>query len=357
MTNLSPFNIQENKPIVIAGPCSAESREQVLDTARQLSRAGVRVFRAGIWKPRTKPGSFEGVGSQGLEWLREAKAETGMLTAVEVANREHVAEALSSGVDILWIGARTTTNPFAVQEIADALEDKDTGVLVKNPVMPDIDLWIGAIERLYNAGVRRLGAIHRGFGHYGNSIYRNPPQWAVPIELKRRMPSLTLICDPSHIAGNRELIAPLAQQALDMNYDGLMIESHCNPHEALSDASQQLTPAQLRELLASLVIRGNNVPNENITLLREQIDRLDAELIETLARRMAVSREIGAYKRHHSMSAMQTDRYDALLTSRLRAAEQAGMSADFMKAIMSAIHEESINQQLRILNSDNKEMK
>ncbi|MDE6770821.1 MAG: 3-deoxy-7-phosphoheptulonate synthase, partial [Muribaculaceae bacterium] len=253
-------------PLIMAGPCSAETEEQVLSTARQLALGGVKIFRAGIWKPRTKPGGFEGIGKEGLQWLKRVKEETGMLVATEVAMRRHVEEALEAGVDILWIGARTSANPFAMQEIADAIKDAgvDIPVLVKNPVNPDLELWIGALERLYNAGVRRLGAIHRGFSFYGKSIYRNPPQWHIPIELHRRIPELPIIVDPSHMGGKRELIGPLSQQALDMKFSGLMIESHCNPDEAWSDKNQQLTPDILRIVLGSLVVRNAEQSTESL---------------------------------------------------------------------------------------------
>ena len=303
MTQLEPIYIEgitDTRPIIIAGPCSAETEEQVIDTARKLADAGVKIFRAGIWKPRTKPGGFEGIGARGFPWLKRVKKETGMLTATEVANRSHVIEALDADTDILWIGTRTSANPFAIQEIADALEayGRDVPILVKNPVSPDLELWIGAIERLYNAGMHNIGAIHRGFGAYGKHIYRNMPQWHIPIELRRRFPRMTLICDPSHIGGKREYIAPLSQQALDMGFDGLIIESHCNPECAWSDKDQQVSPAALKEIIDSLVLRDSCVSTESLALLRQQIDELDNELLEILNKRMAVSRQIGIYKRN-----------------------------------------------------------
>lgn len=341
-------------PLVMAGPCSAETEEQTLSTARQLAMGGVKVFRAGIWKPRTKPGGFEGIGKEGLQWLKRVKEETGMLVATEVAMRRHVEEALEAGVDILWIGARTSANPFAVQEIADALKDSgaDVAVLVKNPVNPDLELWIGALERLYNAGVRRLGAIHRGFSFYGKSIYRNPPQWHIPIELHRRLPELPIVVDPSHMGGRRELIAPLCQQALDMKFTGLMIESHCTPDEAWSDKNQQVTPESLRIILSSLVLRNAEQDTESLQQLRQQIDRVDTELLDLYNRRMEISREIGKYKKEHSMPVVQESRYDDLIKSRVAAAVQMGMSADFMKTVLQAIHEESVRQQIEILNKN-----
>lgn len=342
-----------SKPIIIAGPCSAETEEQVLATARELSANGIKVFRAGIWKPRTKPGGFEGVGVPGLEWLKKVKAETGMLTATEVANRQHVEAALGAGVDILWIGARTSANPFAMQEIADAIKDAgvDVPVLVKNPVNPDLELWIGAMERLYNAGVRRLGAIHRGFSAYGKHLYRNMPQWHIPIELRRRMPELPIICDPSHIGGKRELVAPLSQQALDMGFDGLIIESHCDPDCAWSDKAQQITPEVLHFILSALVLRDSTGTTESLIMLRKQIDQIDNELIELLNRRMRVSREIGQYKKEHRMPVLQMNRHDQIIRSRVAAAEEMGMAGEFMKTVLQAIHEESVRQQIEVLNN------
>lgn len=349
---LFPSEINDKRPLVIAGPCSAESEDQVLGTARQLAHNGVKIFRAGIWKPRTKPGGFEGVGSVGFPWLAKVKEETGMLTATEVANRQHVEVALEAGVDILWIGSRTSANPFAVQEIADALHDsgRDIPVLVKNPVNPDLELWIGALQRVYNVGIHRLGAVHRGFSTYGKHIYRNMPQWHIPIELRRRYPGLTMICDPSHIGGKRDLIAPLSQQALDMGFDGLIIESHCDPDCAWSDKDQQITPEVLDKILNTLVLRDSVVTTESLDLLRQQIDSFDNELLEILNKRMAVSREIGKYKKEHSMPVVQISRHDEIMQNRVRAAEEMGMDGDFMRCVLSAIHEESVRQQIEILN-------
>lgn len=342
--------IDPKRPLVIAGPCSAETEEQVMNTAHQLAADGIKIMRAGIWKPRTKPGGFEGVGSEGLQWLKRVKQETGMYTSTEVATQKHVYEALKYGVDMLWIGARTTANPFAVQEIAEALQGVDIPVLVKNPVNPDLELWIGALERLSNVGLRRLGAIHRGFSSYDKKIYRNLPQWHIPIELKRRYPDLPIICDPSHIGGKRDLIQPLCQQAMDLSFDGLIIESHCNPDEAWSDASQQITPARLKEILSALIIRDSKQTTEDLSELRQQIDELDTQLLELLAKRMRVSREIGTFKKEHNMTIVQTERYDEILHTRIAQAEEMDMNPEFMRVVLEAIHEESVRQQINILN-------
>lgn len=341
-------------PLIISGPCSAETKEQVLSTARQLAANGVKVFRAGIWKPRTKPGGFEGVGAPALEWLKEVKRETGMYTSTEVAIREHVELALDAGVDLLWIGARTSANPFAMQQIADTLERRgaDIPVLVKNPVNPDIELWVGALQRLYRAGIRKLGAIHRGFSTDGEHIYRNVPQWHIPIELRLRFPSLPIICDPSHIGGKRELIAPIAQQALDMGFNGLIIESHCDPDNAWSDAAQQVTPEVLDLILNTLVTRSTKQSTENLTLLRRKIDEIDNELLDLLAKRMSVSREIGLYKKEHRMPVVQAGRYNDVMKTRVKLGEQLKMSAEFMTTVLLAIHEESVRQQVVVINEE-----
>lgn len=349
---LFPELEKSGEPLIIAGPCSAETREQVLETATELAANGIKIFRAGIWKPRTKPGGFEGVGVPALDWLKEVKETTGMLTACEVATRAHVTEALEAGVDMLWIGARTSANPFAMQEIADTLQElkADVPVLVKNPVNPDLELWVGALQRIYNAGIRRLGAIHRGFSVYGKHLYRNVPQWHIPIELRLRFPNLPIIVDPSHIGGKRELIAPLSQQALDMGFNGLIIESHCNPDKAWSDAKQQLTPEVLNFILHTLVIRAEKETTENLTLLRQQIDRIDNDLLETLAKRMEVSREIGRYKKLHRMPVVQATRYNDVIASRLEAGKAMQMDKEFLKTILLAIHDESVRQQIEIIN-------
>jgi len=342
--------VEAKRPIVIAGPCSAETEEQVLETARQLASKGIKIFRAGIWKPRTKPGGFEGVGVEGLSWLKTVKQETGMYVSTEVATAKHVYEALKQNIDLLWIGARTSANPFAVQEIADALKGVDIPVLVKNPVNPDLELWIGALERINNAGLKRIGAIHRGFSTYDKKIYRNLPQWHIPIELRRRIPNLPIFCDPSHIGGKRELIASLSQQAMDLNFDGLIIESHCNPDAALSDASQQITPDILDYILNMLVIRKETQTTESLAELRRQIDECDNSLIEILAKRMRISREIGTFKKEHNVTVLQSGRYDEIISKRGAQAKEFGMDPEFMKAVFEAIHEESVRQQMEILN-------
>ena len=355
MTDLQPIllpGIDPKRPLLIAGPCSAETEEQVMNTARSLAANGVKIFRAGIWKPRTKPGGFEGVGTEGLRWLKEVKTDTGMYTATEVANAKHVFEALKYGVDILWIGARTSANPFAMQEIADALEGVDIPVLVKNPVNPDLDLWIGALQRIYNAGIRRLGAIHRGFSSYDKKIYRNLPQWHIPIELHRQLPQLPILCDPSHIGGKRELIAPISQQAMDLNFDGLIIEAHCDPDKAWSDAAQQVTPDVLALIVGNLVIRDTKQTTENLAILRKQIDEIDNDLLALLARRMRVSCEIGTYKKEHNMPILQEQRYEEILQKRVSQAVEMGMSEEFMKTVLVAIHEESVRHQMEIMKRD-----
>jgi len=345
-------DVNAQRPIVIAGPCSAETEEQVMETAKGIASKGIKIFRAGIWKPRTKPGGFEGVGAKGLPWLKRVKKETGMYTAVEVANKDHVFEALKAGIDILWIGARTSVNPFAVQDIADALQGVDIPVLVKNPVNPDLELWIGALERLYAAGIHRLGAIHRGFSTYDKKIYRNLPLWHIPIELRRRLPNLPIFCDPSHIGGKRELIAPLCQQAMDISFDGLIIESHCNPDCALSDASQQITPDVLDYILNLLIIRDSNQTTENLTELRRQIDYIDEQMLELLAKRMRISREIGVYKKEHNMPILQSPRYSQILENRSNMGAQMDLNTDFVKEMLKEIHEESIRQQMIIMNEE-----
>ncbi len=341
--------VDGKRPVIIAGPCSAESREQVLNTATELAARGVKIFRAGIWKPRTKPGGFEGIGVEGLPWMKEVKQRTGMLTATEVATPHHVFEAIKAGIDILWIGARTVTNPFAMQELADSLKGVDIPILVKNPVNPDLELWVGALERLYGAGIRQMGVIHRGFSSYEKKIYRNAPLWHIPIELKRRYPELTIFCDPSHIGGKRELVAPLAQQALDLKFEGLIIESHCNPDCALSDAAQQITPDVLDYVLKMLVVRDNTQTSENIGALRRQIDEIDDQLLSLLATRMKVSKEIGAYKKENNMPILQTGRYNDILENRAKKGQNMGLSTDFVTNIMKAIHEESVKVQMEVM--------
>ena len=353
MTDLMPICPMgvDDKPMIIAGPCSAETEEQVMCTAKNLVQNGIKMFRAGIWKPRTKPGGFEGVGIEGLTWMKRVKEETGMYICTEVATKTHVEAAIEANIDVLWIGARTSANPFAMQEIADALVGhEDKIVLVKNPVNPDIELWIGALQRIYNAGIRRLGAIHRGFSTYGKHLYRNLPQWHIPMELHRRIPNLPIICDPSHIGGKRELVASISQQAIDMGFEGLIIESHCDPDSALSDKSQQVTPDVLNYIINTLVPREKNQSTENLNILRQQIDQLDNELIEVLNKRMRVCREIGQYKKEHRMQVVQIGRYDDILKSRIKLAEEMDMSGEFMKTVLQAIHEESVRQQIEIIN-------
>ena len=349
---LSPLSLPSDneRTFVIAGPCSAEAEEQVMTTALQLASKGCHMFRAGIWKPRTKPGGFEGNGEVALPWMEQVKKETGMLTATEVATPEHVELALKYGIDILWIGARTTANPFAVQAIADSLKGIDVPVLVKNPVNPDLELWIGALERINGAGIKRLGAIHRGFSSYDKKIYRNLPMWQIPIELSRRIPGLPIVNDPSHIGGRRDLIAPLCQQAMDLGMDGLIVESHCNPEKAWSDASQQVTPDILDFILSILVIRKETQTTENITALRKQIDEIDNSLIDILSKRMRISREIGQYKKEHSMTILQTARYSEILDKRGAQASLLGIDPECVKKIFESIHEESVNQQMKIIN-------
>lgn len=350
---LKPLNlpgIENKRPLVIAGPCSAETEEQVMATAKALAKNDIKIFRAGVWKPRTKPGGFEGNGEKALPWLKRVKEEAGMLIATEVATPKHVEASLNAGVDILWVGARTTANPFAVQELADSMKGVDVPVLVKNPVNPDLELWIGALERINQAGIERLGAIHRGFSSYDKKIYRNLPMWQIPIELRRRIPTLPLVCDPSHIGGRRDLIAPLCQQAMDLGMDGLIIESHCNPDEAWSDASQQVTPDILDYILGLLVVRDTKQSTESLSALRKQIDQYDDQLIELLAKRMRVSREIGMFKKEHDMTVLQTGRYTEILEKRGAQGALCGIGADCIKEIFEAIHEESVRQQLEIIN-------
>lgn len=352
--DLKPLNIPgidpAKRPIVIAGPCSAETEEQLMTTARQLAKNSIKILRAGIWKPRTKPGGFEGVGEIGLRWMKQAKEQYGLLTSTEVATPAHVNAALESGIDILWIGARTAANPFAVQDIADALKGVDVPVLVKNPVNPDLELWIGALQRINNAGIKRIAAVHRGFSSYEKRIYRNPPMWHIPIELRRRIPNLPIFGDPSHTGGSRELIAPLCQQAMDLGFDGLVIESHCTPDCAWSDAKQQITPDVLDFILDKLTIRKSAVTTESLEALRKQIDELDNQLLELLAKRMRVCREIGTYKKEHNLTVVQTARYSEILEKRGAQASLCGMTDSFIRDIFEHIHEESVAQQIEILN-------
>lgn len=357
MNDLKPiFPDCTTEPLYIAGPCSAESREQLLTAARDVVALGVPILRAGVWKPRTKPGSFEGIGTPALEWLAEAKRCYGIKVITEVATAEHLEEALRAGIDGIWIGARTTTNPFATQQLADALRGVDTAVLVKNPVIPDVDLWIGAIERIYNSGVRRIAAVHRGFGTQQTTPYRNAPHWSVPIELHRRMPTLAILSDPSHIGGRRELVAQLSQQALDIGFTGLMIECHPTPDCALSDAAQQITPAVLGEIMQHLELHRTPASAGALGDLRLHIDTIDSRIIELLAERMDIARAIGEYKREHGMAIVQQDRYNELLLAAEAKAEAMSISRHFIHQIFRAIHEESVRQQIDITESMQKKV-
>lgn len=351
--DILPLNlpgIPEKRPLIIAGPCSAETEQQVMETAARLAATGIKIFRAGIWKPRTKPGGFEGIGEKGLPWLKRVKDELGMLTATEVATPAHVEAALRHEVDILWVGARTVVNPFAMQELADALKGHDVPVLVKNPVNPDLELWIGGLQRLNEAGIKRMAVIHRGFSSYDKRIYRNLPMWHLPIELRRREPRLPIFVDPSHIGGRRELIAPLCQQAMDLGFDGLVIESHCNPDCAWSDAAQQVTPDVLDFILDKLTIRKIAESTESLHTLRKKIDEIDNNLLELLAQRMRISREIGQYKKDHNLTIVQTQRYTEILDKRGAQGSLVGMSASFVRDLFELVHEESIAQQSEIMN-------
>ncbi|MDF1570067.1 MAG: bifunctional 3-deoxy-7-phosphoheptulonate synthase/chorismate mutase type II [Bacteroidales bacterium] len=356
--DLKPLTLKgldKKRPLIMAGPCSAESEEQVLNTARMIAAMDIPVFRAGIWKPRTRPNAFEGVGSVGLPWLQTVKQETGMLVSTEVANVKHVYEALKYGIDIIWIGARTSANPFAVQEIADSLKGVKIPVFVKNPVNPDIDLWIGAIERINQAGIEQIAAIHRGFSSYEKSIYRNAPHWQVPIELRRRIPDLPIITDPSHICGSRDLLYDISQKAMDLNFDGLIIETHEHPDKAWSDAKQQVTPEGLKNVLDRLILRKPDLDETmmlTLAVLRDQIDKLDDKLINLIEERMKVVESIGNYKKENNITILQNKRWDDMLKSRLILGERKGLSEDFISKLFRAIHQESINKQTRIMNDE-----
>lgn len=341
---------KSDRPVIVAGPCSAESEEQVMEVARALSARGINIFRAGIWKPRTKPGCFEGVGSKGLEWLKRVRSELSIPVATEVATPFHVEECLKAGIDILWVGARTTTNPFAVQDVADALRGVDIPVLVKNPVNPDLELWIGALERLNNVGVTRLGCIHRGFSSYAEKIFRNSPQWQLPLELKRRLPEIPMLCDPSHIAGKRELLSALSQEAMDLNFDGLMVEVHCQPECALSDSRQQVVPEELFLILDKLVHRSSKYDGCDIIRYRELLDEIDDELISLIMRRMQISREIGAVKKEKGLTVFQPFRYNEKMRHFAERGVTNSMDVEAMKDIFEAIHAESIRLQLKVVN-------
>lgn len=351
-TWLEDFNLPH--PLVIAGPCSAETEEQVLAIANELKDSKVSVFRAGIWKPRTRPGGFEGVGEIGLKWLQKAKAQTGLLMGTEVANAAHVKLALEHDIDVLWIGARTTVNPFAVQEIADALQGTDKIVLVKNPVNPDLSLWLGGVERLYNANIKKLGVIHRGFSTYEKTKYRNIPEWQVAIELQNKFPDLPLICDPSHITGKRDMIQEVSQQALDLNYDGLIIETHIDPDKAWSDAAQQVTPAVLKQIIKGLIIRKETESegdyNQKMAGLRIKIDEADSKILNILAERMKVADQIGALKKENNVAVLQNKRWNEILGKMVLEGDEKGLSEEFILRMFKAIHQESINHQEKIIN-------
>lgn len=342
------------RPVVISGPCSAETEEQVIETCERLAATGqVDILRAGIWKPRTRPNNFEGIGSIGLKWLHKAKVATGLPITTEVATAAHVQEALKHGVDILWIGARTTVNPFSVQEVADALKGVDIPVLIKNPINADLDLWIGAIERVQQAGVSQIGAIHRGFAKYGEKQYRNAPQWQLPIELKRRFPNLPMICDPSHICGNRHMLQAVSQEALDLNYDGVMIESHIDPDNAWSDAKQQIVPERVAEIMKDLVLREGipqNGESADLGAFRNQIDLFDKEIMDLFAQRMGIVQKIGEYKKENNIAILQAQRWEEILSRAFIMGGKLGLSKEFVEKYLRAVHQESIDQQNAVMN-------
>jgi chorismate mutase len=349
--------IKTDGPLIISGPCSAETESQMVETAKQIAATGkVHALRAGIWKPRTRPGQYEGAGDVGLEWLISAKKETGLPVTTEVANAAHVEACLKAGVDILWVGARTTVNPFSVQEIADALKGVDIPVMVKNPVNPDLELWIGGLERLNRAGITKLAAIHRGFSSFEKGPFRNAPMWDMAIELKTKFPELSIICDPSHISGNRELIALISQKALDLDMDGLMIESHINPDAAWSDAKQQVTPAALGRIIEGLVVRSvssdNKVFKDTLSILREQIDQLDDEIMTKMASRMKISEKIGQYKKENNVTILQVNRWEEIVKTRASMAKAMGLDEGFMRDFLRLIHHESIQVQTKVMNKE-----
>ncbi len=348
---------KKKRPVIISGPCSAESEEQLLSTCEEIASTGkVDVLRAGIWKPRTRPDTFEGVGVQGLEWLVKAREKTGLPVSVEVANFNHVFEALKHQIDILWIGARTTVNPFSVQEIADALKGTNATVFVKNPINADLELWTGALERLNKAGIRKLCMIHRGFAQHGKSIYRNEPKWQLAVEMKRRFPEIPMVCDPSHISGKRELLLEISQQALDLDFDGIMLESHIRPDEALSDKDQQVTPTMLEEIIDKLVVRQPVVPDEELNsqlkMLRQQIDIIDEDLLKLLGERMRVAENIGLAKKEKGVTILQTKRWEEIIERATQNGELQGLSKKFMIRYLKAVHQESIDHQNEIMNSE-----
>jgi chorismate mutase len=357
---LNPINLSRNtsnrSPLIISGPCSAETEEQVIETATRLAATGrVHLLRAGIWKPRTKPGLFEGVGAAGLMWLQQARKESGLPFTTEVASAAHVEAAMAAQTDILWIGARTTANPFSVQEIADALKGTDVPVLIKNPTSPDLELWTGAVERIRKVGIREIGLIHRGFTQYGQSEYRNAPLWHLPIEMKRRYPELLLLCDPSHICGNRILLGKIAQKSIDLDFDGLMLESHIDPDNAWSDAQQQITPEALQELLAVLKWRKVNISKtaikDELEMIREQINQIDDELLSLLGERMRLADQIGTCKQANDITILQPGRWNEILERAFEKAGSLGLSREFIKRYFDAVHMESIHHQNKMMNS------
>lgn len=352
--DLQHFIRTAQRPFLIAGPCSAETEEQVMKTCQQIAASGqASALRAGIWKPRTRPDSFEGLGEEALPWLIEAGKSVGLPVAVEVANRTHAETALKAGVNILWIGARTTVNPFAVQEIADVLKGTNVPVMIKNPVNPDLELWLGAFERFEKAGLTDLVAIHRGFSVYKHPKYRNVPSWEIPIGLRERRPDLPLICDPSHITGNRTLLQEVAQKAMDLNFDGLMIEAHITPDEAWSDAAQQITPFVLNELIHKLILRSGEVSESAADLLQEmraKISNLDDRIFELIAARMQISDEVGQLKRENNITVLQQEHWAKIIHERLERDGEYGLSKDFIRKLMDAIHQESIRHQVKVMN-------
>ena len=358
--NITPIFDRKKRPVVIAGPCSAETEEQVMQTAHALAAQNIDLFRAGIWKPRTRPGSFEGVGTKGLAWLRRVKEETGLKVTTEAANTQHVFEALKHGVDVLWLGARTTVNPFSVQEVADALQGTDIPVLIKNPINPDLGLWVGAIERIYKAGITKIGVIHRGFSYHGKTRYRNIPRWELPIELKRQFPDIEIICDNSHICGRRDILQEVAQKALDLQFDGIMTEVHPTPDDAWSDAAQQITPEVFGNLVNELIVRAKDSDNEEFTAslehLRSQINELDNELLTLLGNRMKIAEKIGEYKKTNNISVLQPARWNDIMETAVAKARQHGLSDGFTASVLQAIHQESINHQVAVMNQQAEEV-
>jgi chorismate mutase len=354
--NWLPPYVKPEQPLVIAGPCSAESPEQLLSVARAVKALGISIMRAGVWKPRTRPNHFEGKGLEALQWISEVKKDTGIKFAIEVASPLHVEQACEAGIDVLWLGARTTVNPFVVQEIANAMKGIDKIVLLKNPINPDLALWIGAIERVYHAGIKKLGAIHRGFSSFQKSKFRNQPLWQIPLELKASYPTLPLICDPSHITGDRNMIFEISQKALDLGYDGLMIETHPKPDQALSDSKQQITPVRLSEILDQLRVSKKSSSNafflNQLESLREKIDHLDQEIIDTLATRSKLIEKIGEYKKENNVTVFQLERWNEIMKTRPEWGEQANLAKEFIQELYKVIHDESIRVQTEMMNKD-----